>query len=250
MSRLTAELMGRPLRQAKARRWHPTFEAIADRLVAAYGVPSLGNQDDPVDETFYIMLSARTNDAKYRKAHAALRARFPTLASLAGAKREEIARCILGSGLANKRAAHARNLAARFILLGDDPSVRLRQMSEREAFEFLSELPGMGPKSAFCVMMYSLGQDVFPVDVNVQRVASRLGAISRGLKHYQAQQQLPPLVPPGRSKDLHIGLVVLGREVCLPRNPRCGVCPLLDMCPWSKKRSRVDLAKLGKSKRL
>lgn len=103
-------------------------------------------------------------------------------------------------------------------------------MSAQEAFDFLTHLPGMGPKSAFCVMMYSLKVDVFPVDVNVQRIAERMGAIPHRLKHYQAQKRLPSLIPAGRSRELHIAMVAHGREVCLPRNPKCGECCIRDLC--------------------
>jgi endonuclease III len=238
MSKLTAELMGRKLRQRLAKRWQPIFETIAGRLVEAYGVPHLGNFDDPVDEVFYIMLSARTTDAQYQKTHSLLRSRFPTLDSLAEAEISEIVPCIADGGLANKRAAHARNLAAALVRCGEDASARLRSMPAREAYYFLVNLPGMGPKSAFCVMMYSLGHDVFPVDVNVQRVAARVGALRKNLKHYQAQQQLPPLVPAGRSRELHIGMVVLGRKICLPRSPRCEECPIEDLCATGRERRR------------
>jgi len=235
MSKLTVELMGRPTRTKLAKKWQPIFGLIADRLVQAFGVPNLGNFEDPVDEVFYIMLSARTTDSQYRKTYAALRSRYSDLSELATAPDEEIVPCLVGGGLANKRAAHARNMAAALIQLGDDPSSQIRRMSAVEAYEFLIQLPGMGPKSAFCVLMCSLGHDVFPVDANVQRIAARLGAIHNNLKHYQAQQLLPPLVPEGRSKELHIGMVILGREVCLPRNPRCERCPIQVWCETGRK---------------
>jgi len=230
MSRLTAQLMGRPRRQKAAKRWQPVFGTIADRLVEAYGVPRLGNFDDPVDEIFYIMLSARTTDSQYRRSYGTLRSRFPTLHALANAELTDIASCIADSGLANKRAAHIRNMAAALLQFGEDVSERIRDMSALDVYEFLVSLPGMGPKSAFCVMMFSLGHDVFPVDVNVQRIAARVGAIRTGIKHYQAQQLLPPLMPEGRSKEMHIGMVVHGRRVCLPRIPRCGACAIADLC--------------------
>lgn len=240
MGRLTAELMGRPLRRRIAKRWQPVFGTIADRLVEAYGVPHLGNFDDPVDEVFYIMLSARTTDSQYRRSYGILRSRFSTLQALAEADLSEIASCIADSGLANKRAAHARNMASALLKCGEDASARIRGMPAREAYDFLVGLPGMGPKSAFCVMMYSLGHDVFPVDVNVQRIAARVGAIRTGLKHYQAQQLLPPLVPDGRSKELHIGMVVHGRRICLPRIPRCKECMISDLCATGQVRLRGE----------
>ncbi len=236
MSKLTVQLLGRAPPRRRSSRWPDTFEAIADRLVAAYGVPALGNFHDPVKEIFYIILSARTTDAQYRRTHRALRAKFPRLADLAAANVEDVLPCIAGGGLANKRASQVRRLASRLLAdLGRNPSARLKAMSAQDVYAYLIALPGMGPKSALCVMMYSLGHDAFPVDANVQRIASRVGAIPAGLKHYQAQQRLPPLLPSGRSKELHIGLVVHGRTTCLPRKPRCEGCAIADLCAFGKK---------------
>jgi endonuclease III len=235
MTLLTVELMRRPLGRRTAKRWEKTLGAIADRLMAAYGVPALGNFKDPVQEIFYIVLSARTTDAQYRRTYRALRKKFPRLADLAGATVEEVLPCIARGGLANKRASQVRRIAAELMALGNNPARRLKEMPAREVYHFLTNLPGMGPKSAFCVMMFSLGHDAFPVDVNVQRVASRVGAIPTGLKHYQAQQRLPALVPEGRSKDLHISMVVHGRTTCLPREPRCEACAIADLCAFGRR---------------
>lgn len=237
VSQLTAELMRCPVDRTRIRRWDRTIASVADRLVAAFGTPCLGNFSDPVEEIFYIMLSARTTDSQYRRTYFALRARFPTLAALTKARPAQIVPCIVGGGLANKRAAHARGLARTLLRLGNDPSSYLRSLTPADAFEFLTALPGMGPKSALCVMMYSLGHDVFTVDSNVQRVAARMGIISAGLKHYRAQQQLPPVVPPGRSKELHVGMVLLGRQVCLPHGPKCGACPIRQLCSTGRERA-------------
>ncbi|MHB1425687.1 MAG: endonuclease III domain-containing protein [Gemmataceae bacterium] len=244
MSLLTIQLV--PASKVPARRahWLQVFAAVADRLLAAYGVPSLGNLRDPVREIFYIALSARTTDIQYRKTYRALRCKFPTLTALAAASVEDILSCIADGGLANKRAAQLRGIAEQLLTrFGEAPSRRLRRMSAREAFDVLNGLPGMGPKSALCVMMYSLDHDTFPVDTNVQRVASRLGALPARLKHWQAQQRLPALVPEGRSKELHIGLVVHGRSVCLPRQPRCEICVLADLCKHGKKRAAIARGK-------
>lgn len=237
MSVHTSKLLGRkPSR--KARKWQPIFAEAADRLVSHYGVPLLGNYADPVREIVYIVLSAKTTETLYQKADGELWTRFATLAEVAAAPQKEIADCIKAAGLANKRAAHIKRIASRLAEdFGDQPAVALRSMSPEAAFDYLTQLPGVGPKSAFCIMMCSLEMDVFPVDVNVHRVAHRLGALRAGLKHYHAQQMLPSLVPAGRSKELHVGMVVLGREVCLPRSAKCEKCVLLDLCRHGKKRT-------------
>lgn len=240
MSQLTVELVPASKVPSRRRYWQEIFAAVTNRLVSAYGVPSLGNPRDPVRQIFYIVLSARTTDNQYRKTYRALRSKFPTLANLVDAPLEEILSCIADGGLANKRAVQVQEIAKTLLSrFGKAPSRRLREMPAREAFDLLNALPGMGPKSALCVMMYSLDHDTFPVDANVQRVANRLGAIAPGLKHWQAQQRLPALVPEGRSKELHIGLVVHGRKICLPRKPRCASCLLADLCKYGKKHEGV-----------
>lgn len=211
--------------------WTTRFALVADRLVAAHGVPRLGNFRDPVKEIFYILLSAKTTDAQYRKTHRRLWTKYPDLAELARARIRDIRQCIESGGLAAKRALHVR-LTARLLLEkgGANPAKYLKSLDEAEAFAFLSALPGIGPKSALCVMMYSLDFDAFAVDVNVQRIAARMGAIPAGLTHPQAQRRLARTVPIGRSRELHVSMVVHGRTICLPRAPQCGLCPLADEC--------------------
>jgi endonuclease III len=237
MGILTAELMRSAHRPRRVEVWRAALNVVADRLVAAYGSPTLGNWRDPIREIFFIVLSARTTDRQYRKTYKILRARFPSLTDLAGAPVSQIRCCIKTGGLANKRAGQVKVIARRLLVeLGDQPARALRNMGSQRAFEFLTSLPGMGPKSALCVMMYSLDRDAFPVDVNVQRVAQRMGIIPRGLKHYQAQQRLPYFIPAGRSKELHVGLVVHGRKICLPRESRCEECLLLTLCKYGQRK--------------
>ena len=219
--------------------WQERFREIANRLVKAYGVPLLGNLEDPVQEIFYIVLSAKTSDSQYRRTHALLMKRFPSLLSMVKARIPAIVGCIVGGGLANKKATQVKRIAARLTKdLGSDPAKALRGMNAREAFDYLIGLPGLGPKSALCVMMCSLNFDVFPVDVNVSRIAHRIGVVRPGMKHYNYTQMLPAVVPAGRSKELHVGLVVHGRTVCLPRKPMCDRCFLSDLCKFGKRRLR------------
>lgn len=236
MSALTAELIAGVRPRPPRSSWPAVLAEVADRLVARYGLPRLGNHRDPVKEIFYILLSSQTADSQYRKTYRALAARFGTLDELAAGRVGDIRACIRSGGLANTKAVQIKR-AARALLAGGGgrPASWLRRLPPAEAFRFLTRLPGVGPKSALCVMMYSLDADVFPVDVNVQRIAERLGAIPAGLKHYQAQRVLPRLVPPGRSRELHVAMVVHGRTLCLPRKPRCETCPIREFCRHARR---------------
>lgn len=240
MSDLTSNLLGQ--RRARRDAGLPNLlNEVANRLVEAYGNPRLGNFRDPVKEIFYILLSARTNEQLYKRAHASLMRRYPRIEMLANAKVAGVHRCIEGAGLGVKRARQVIGIAKRLTGdLGATPGRGLRRMAPQEIFDYLTSLPGVGPKSALCVMMCSLDHDVFPVDVNVQRVLERIGALSKGLRHYQAQQIAPKYVPSGRSRELHVGLVEHGRQICVPRLPKCGRCFLVDLCNHGRKVTRFN----------
>ncbi|MBY0514639.1 MAG: hypothetical protein K2P78_12085 [Gemmataceae bacterium] len=236
---LTAKLLGVAARPRSP--WSKRLALVADRLVAQHGVPRLGNFRDPVKEIFYILLSAKTTDSQYRATHRRLWTRFPKLTDLARAPLRSIRACIESGGLAGKRTSQIQRTARALLTAGGrQPSRFLKALDDIAAYEFLRELPGLGPKSALCILMYSLDADAFPVDVNVQRIAERLGAIPPGLKHYQAQQQLAAVVPAGRSRELHIAMVVHGRKVCGPRNPQCSRCVLVDVCRTGRKKGSSD----------
>lgn len=221
--------------------WRDRFATVADRLVAEYGVPTLGNFRDPVKEIFYILLSARTTDAQYRRTHRNLLRAYPTLADLAKARVAGVRKCIASGGLDSVRARHCILLARELLAkCGPNPARYIRSLDPAAAYAFLAALPGVGPKSALCVAMYSLGADVFPVDANVQRIAERMGAIRPRLEHRVAQRRLAAVTPDGRSRELHIAMVVHGRKVCRPANPKCGECCLADLCKRGRKVERMN----------
>jgi endonuclease-3 len=239
VSTLTLRVMGLPTGGRKSP-WKARLGIATDRLVTAYGTPTLGNFRNPVKEIFYILLSARTTENLYQKAHANLFSRFTTVAQIAAAARDDVQQCVEVAGFGAKRATHIIRIARQLIdELGQRPDLRLRHLTPPDAFDYLTQLSGVGPKSALCVMMCSLDHDVFPVDINVQRVFERLGVIRSGLPHYRAQQIAPRHVLDGASKRLHVGLVEHGRRVCVPRNPKCGECILHDMCRLGQKRQRL-----------
>lgn len=250
MSSLTVELMGGKRRRPRAAgRWQSRFGKIADRLVAAHGTPSLGNFEDPVKEIFYILLSAKTADAQYRRTFAALTEQFPTLRDVAEADAAKIKKSIFEGGFATAKADRLKRIATSLLTLGDDPAAALRRMTPTEVYSFLTNLPGVGPKSALCVMMCSLNCDVFPVDVNVSRIAVRIGAAQPGKRHWHYQGHLPPLVPNGRSKELHVAMVVHGRTVCLPARPKCESCQIKDLCDYGSSKTPRSLPNVGRDRR-
>jgi endonuclease III len=108
----------------------------------------------------------------------------------------------------------------------------LYQMSDVEVEGYLTSLPGVGTKTAKCVMMYSLGRQVLPVDTHVARVARRLGLVSGNVSSSRVHDALEEVINPEDRYAFHVNAVSHGREVCLALHPRCSCCPLNDLCPF------------------
>ena len=104
-------------------------------------------------------------------------------------------------------------------------------MSDAEARDYLTSLPGVGPKTAAVVLSFALGRDTIPVDTHVHRVSKRLGLVPPNSTAEKADRLLHDLVPDGLRTPLHVALIRLGREICKAPTPACHLCPLKDLCP-------------------
>lgn len=179
------------------------------------------------------VLSQNTSDTNRDRAYADLRRAYPRWRDVAAATGAGIARAIKRGGLSLTKAprirAALRSLQSAGIDL-DDPRA-LASMPDRELWDTLVSLPGVGPKTAACVLLFSLDRPHFPVDTHVHRVATRLGLVDRRASAVAAQASLQEAVPPEDVYRLHMGLIRHGREVCVARRPFCSECVLLDLCP-------------------
>lgn len=204
-------------------------------LKAAHHEPDLGNLENPLDELIYILLSGQTHQPNFARTWASLRQRFPTWGEALRAGPEAIEDTIRLGGLAKVKARQIWSilrLAAE--QSGGEPTLDfLRRLPTTQAERWLVSLPGVGLKTARCVLLFALGRKVFPVDTHAYRVLSRLGLVPRwaSLTSARAHDYLQALVRPKDRKDLHVYLIAHGRSVCRPVNPRCGSCPIERLCP-------------------
>ena len=209
------------------------LRAIASRLRRAYGDPPAARHLPPIDELVLTILSQNTSDVNRDRAYADLRRAYPSWTAVAAAPARSIARAIRRGGLALTKAprikATLRSLAGRGISL-DEPRA-LAELGDTELWEVLLGLPGVGPKTAACVLLFSLDRPHFPVDTHVHRVAIRLGLVGERATAAAAQAALQAQVPPDLVYALHMGLIRHGREVCVARRPFCSQCVLSDLCP-------------------
>jgi endonuclease-3 len=222
-----------PRRAARASPPDPArVREIHRRLKRAHGPLDPPRRLDPLDELVLTILSQNTSDVNRDRAWAALRARYPTWAAVATARPGDVARTIRPGGLANTKAPRILSVLReiRDREGGFDLSW-MRTASDDEIVEYLTSLPGVGPKTVACVLAFSLGRPALPVDTHVARVATRLGFLAPGTTSARAHETLAGLVPPRLRVSMHVGLIRHGRAICKAGRPRCEECPLQDLCP-------------------
>lgn len=209
----------------------PKPHHLARWLNTLYGEPGrdplpLGNKPDPLDELIYILLTVQTQygvDAVFQ----ALKHRFPDWDAVLRAREATLVRMLQPLGLSFQRARRLRVILRR---LRDDfggcTLDALREMTDQDAEDYLRSLPGVGPKVARCVLMYSLGRELLPVDAHVYRVARRIGLLEDSVAYDQSHDAIHAAVPPRYRYPLHVNLVRLGRDLCDATRPRCEDCPI------------------------
>jgi len=224
----------RPRRPRPGRPPSPaTVREIYGRLRDRLGPLDPPRRLDPLEELVVTVLSQNTSDVNRDRAYAALRQRFPTWESLAGGDPFELAGAIRPGGLANVKAPRLLAILAE---IGEREGGSLdltwmRRAPTERVRDYLTSLPGVGPKTAACVLAFSLGRAALPVDTHVFRVARRLGFLDQRTDAAQAHAVMEAAVPPQLRVRMHVGLIRLGRQICRAGRPRCEVCPLQELCP-------------------
>jgi endonuclease III len=206
---------------------------IRDRLRREYGRPVLRAHHAPIDELILTVLSQNTNDRNRDVAYGRLRERFPGWPAVRDAAVTEIEGAIRPGGLAPTKAARIKQILE---AIGDDDLQWLADAPLEEARDYLCELPGVGRKTAACVLLFSFGRPEVPVDTHVYRVASRLGLLRPRASFEEAHDEMLRLVDPGDAYEVHVLLIRHGRRTCISRTPRCPECPLRRMCPEGRRR--------------
>lgn len=205
---------------------------IVERLEHEYGAPTHGNKADPLDELIYIKLSQQTNAPKFEPMFEVLLNRYPGWQGLERASESELAELLRPIGFHRQRARHLVALAKHLSQEHGRLDLSwLKSAPPGEAVQYLAGLPGVGLKTALCVAMYSLGQDVLPVDIHVQRVSERLGLLPKTASPEKRHRLMAALIPEGKRRSYHVTAVAHGRLVCR-KVPKCQQCILRDLCRY------------------
>jgi endonuclease-3 len=223
---------------------------IHRRLKRTYGPLEAPRRLDPLEELVLTILSQNTNDTNRDRAYEAMRRRYPTWEAVAEARVKDLIDAIRVGGLANTKAPRIIE-ALREIRVreGGFDLAWMYEASDERVRDYLMSLPGVGPKTAACVLAFSLGRSVIPVDTHVLRVATRLGLVPEGTGATMAHDVLASLIPPRLRLPMHVGLIRHGRGVCRSGLPFCEGCPLQDLCPSAAGFLRIKRERLARARK-
>jgi len=230
--------------------WTPPTRArvvrIRERLREVYGVPLMRPHGHPIAELVLTVLSQSTNDRNRDVAYLRLRERFGgarfTWERVRDAPVEEVEEAIRPGGISKVKSARIQAILR---AISDGPREDGREPGQlsldwlprvpiAEARDYLVSLPGVGRKTAACVLLFAYGLRDVPVDTHVSRVGTRLGLLRAGAPFEELHDQMLALTPPGQELELHVNLLRHGRRTCHARTPACDECALARMCPSRK----------------
>jgi endonuclease-3 len=239
----------RPSRARSSGAWKPPTHArvlrIRDRLREVYGIPRMAPHGRPLDELVLTVLSQSTNDRNRDVAFLRLQERFgasdpPTqpidYAAMLTAPVAEVEEAIRPGGISKVKSARIQAILAAIrdsAPDADDPlSLEwMRDAPVQQSRAYLCALPGVGRKTAACVLLFSYGLPDIPVDTHVSRVGTRLALFRPGAPFEELHDQMLALTPAGHELEFHVNLLRHGRRTCHARTPACGECALARMCP-------------------
>ena len=216
------------------------MRAVRDRLRLVYGeLPAApGGHGHPIAELVLTVLSQSTNDRNRDIAYVRLRDRFYEWTEMRDAPVNEIEEAIRPGGISKVKSARIKDILTAITQTSPDGGLWLdwlRDLSVPEAQEYLCSLPGVGRKTAACVLLFALGMRDVPVDTHVSRVGTRLGLFRRGAPFVEMHDTMLALTPPGEELELHMNLLRHGRRTCHARRPQCRSCALFRMCPSAER---------------
>lgn len=207
-------------------------KALNNRLDKLYGPFKPFKKREGVEELILTVLSQNTNDVNRDRAFNNMMEKFPTWDALMSAPQKKIEDAIRVGGLARTKSIAIklilREIRDRYGKFTLDP---ISKLPFDEAIMLLTGFPNVGVKTAACVLVFSYGVPVIPVDTHVYRLSRRLGLVEEKATRDQAFYVLMEIVPEELRYPFHVYLIRHGRAVCVSRNPKCGKCVLGNLCP-------------------
>jgi endonuclease-3 len=208
---------------------------IHRRLDALYGPRPQPPGGDPLDELIGTILSQNTSDINSGRAYSRLRECFPTWRAVLEAPTNEVYAAIRQAGLGAIKAPRIQHTLAEILERRGEISLDfLHALPSAEARAWLLSIPGIGPKTAACVLLFALERPALPVDTHVHRLSRRLGLIGPRISAERAHDLLEAALPPEAVYAFHVNMIRHGRLVCHAQRPACEQCALREVCDYYK----------------
>lgn len=207
------------------------YQTVSRLLREFYGYPTWRQHLPPIDELVSTILSQSTSDTNRDKGFYALKARYPNWESVRDAPVTAIEETIRPAGLARQKAPRIQQ-ALRYVTeqVGELSLDFLADMEIEAAKAWLTQIDGVGPKTAAIILLFSFNRPAFPVDTHVHRVTQRLGLIDEKTSADKAHDMMEAIADPKDYYADHLNIIRHGREVCKARQPSCTECCLRDHC--------------------
>ena len=247
---------------ARLRRYRPELMTdTLDALRQMYGTPRWQRVYKPTSELVLTMLSANSADINAEKAFDALCRHYPVQdrelsarafagyragwggvgieeaeadwAAVADAPIDELIDVIRPGGLAPTKAPRIQAVLRKiFEERGDFSLEFLGEMTAPEALAWLTQIPGIGRKTASVVLLFSFGMPLMPVDRHIERVTKRVGLVPPKATPEQAHDYLQVQLEAERVHEAHVNLITHGRQTCHALRPACGRCAINSRCRY------------------
>ncbi len=215
---------------------------VYEKLIETYGEPANEPDHDPLGGLIATILSQHTSDLNSGRAYQQLVMAFPTWEAVRDAATDKIAAAIKCGGLAMIKSVRIQDVLQTLTEQQQDQGGtktlaeylydELTKRTTKEAWRYLRQLPGVGPKTAACVLMFHLDWPAMPVDTHVFRTSQRLGLIGPKVNANQAHDIYARITPPEWVYPLHVNLITHGRQICHAQRPECSQCSLYKVCAY------------------
>ena len=225
---------------------HSKTSRVAKVLEQALGVPvQASTLPRPLDMLIATILSQNTNDKNSHRAYRQLRKKYHRWQDVAEAPIRSIISAIRVGGMANQKSPRIKEtLHAVKDRFGRYDLSALLKMTSDEVLGELTKINGVGVKTASCVLLFSMGRDVFPVDTHVHRLCGRLGLAPGCSTPEKTFHFMQGVFPKGKGYSFHTNLIRFGRRVCRSNNPACDICPLYDECVFPGKKRGLKVKRV------
>lgn len=221
----------------------PPLEEVMNLLYEHHGKPVVDDEEDDILATLIeALLSQATNRRNFELAFARLLDRFDgDWEKVARGDVEAIEEAIQVGGLAKQKAARIQAILHRaHELYGAYSLEAMHEEEPQKAYARLVSMPGVGPKSATFVLMRAANMPFFSMSTRILRICQRLGWGSEKCSSQAAHDRILPHIPKGEHDPFHMVMIEHGKALCLPREPRCGQCPLNHICQAGRRREHTQ----------